>query len=482
MLRRRGWVLLAALAPLLGAGVARADGAFPDSLGLLTPTQLPDETLLATNFGLVMSFDRDQTWVWACEQGANNFATLYQMGPPPRNRLYAIAPTSSGLTTNIIFTDDRSCTWSAAATGAVDAFVDPSNGDRVLAVVTTALDAGGATFAIMESSDGGATFPVTRYTAATGDHITGVEIAKSNPQIAYVTITSGTAYKPKVAVTTNGGGSWTLHDLSGSLPPGTNSIRLVAVHPTNAQTIYLRTASGQDQALSVSTDGGATAKAALTFAAGAFTAFTRMASGSLIAGGVVGTTDVAFRSTDDGGTFSQLPTVPFTFKGLSSRGSKLYGAAENMSDPYAIYTSIDEGTSWQPLMAFGTNDMQPTSTPVIQAIVSCLKTFCQTDCENRAGMQLFSLDDSDEVCAAAEMPAPIDAGQGGTPQDAGHPAGTDAGSHRDASLEPPSDASIGPSISTGCHCAVPADDTTTRERWLALLAAGTAWTRRRRRP
>ena len=29
----------------------------------MTPEQLPNETLLATNFGLVMSFDHDQTWI-----------------------------------------------------------------------------------------------------------------------------------------------------------------------------------------------------------------------------------------------------------------------------------------------------------------------------------------------------------------------------------------------------------------------------------
>jgi hypothetical protein len=475
---RLGWLLPAAIAPLLAAGVARADGAFPDSLGLMTPTQLPDETLLATNFGLVMSFDGDQTWVWACEQGANSYATLYQMGPAPRNRIYAIAPTSSGVTTNVIYSDDSSCTWKAAATGAIDAFVDPTNGDRVLAVVTTPLDAGGSSYAVMESSDGGATFPQTRYTAAIGDHITGVEISRSTPQTVYLTITSGTAYTPKVAVTTNGGGSWTLHDLSTTLPSGTNSIRLVAVDPSDAQKVYLRIANQQQQALAVYSDGSATATTPLTFPGGAFTAFTRMASGSLIAGGILGTTPVAFRSTDGAGSFSQLPTVPFTFTGLSSRGTKLYAAADNMVDPshaYGIYTSTDEGMSWQPLMAFGDYG-QATPTPTIQAIVSCLKTYCQTDCENRAGMQLFSLDTSDQVCSAAVMPAPVDAGQDAAsqPHDAGRPPPDDAGSHHDASMAPP------PTPSSGCHCALPVQ-TPSRWSWVALLAAAITLARRRRR-
>ena len=86
-----GLALLAATAPIFWSGAARADGAFPNSLSILTPAQLPNETLLATNFGLVMSFDHDQTWIWSCEQQPlNSFATLYQMGPPPLNRIYAV--------------------------------------------------------------------------------------------------------------------------------------------------------------------------------------------------------------------------------------------------------------------------------------------------------------------------------------------------------------------------------------------------------
>jgi MYXO-CTERM domain-containing protein len=470
MLRRRGWVLLAALAPLLAAGAARADGAFPDALGLMTPEQLPDETLLATNFGLVMSFDRDQTWVWACEQGANNFATLYQMGPPPRNRIYAVNMAS------LIYTDDSSCTWTASAPGALDAFVDPSDGDRVLAVVATTLDAGGSTYTVVESSDGGATFPQTRYTAPMGDHITGVEISRSNPQTAYLTMTSST-YAPMVVATTNGGASWTVHDLTTSLPTGTYSIRLVAVDPTNPQKLLLRVSNSQGQALAISTDGGATATTPLSFPGGVFTVFTRMASGSLIAGGVLGTTAVAYRSTDGGANFSQLPAVPFTFTGLSSRGTKLYAASEHMTDPYAIYTSSDEGMTWQPLMAFGDYALDPP-TPTIQAIVSCLKTYCQTDCENRAGMSLFSLDDSDAVCSAAVMPAPVDAGPPPPPHDAGRSPPTDAGSgsHKDASMEAP------PPSSGGCgHCAVPDGAPLAGWWWPALLAVAITRARRRRR-
>src|SRR3954451_7131875 len=89
--RALGLALLAVWGSVLcWSGEARADGAFPNALSILTPEQLPNETLLATNFGLVMSFDHDQTWIWSCEQPLSSFAILYQMGPPPLNRLYAV--------------------------------------------------------------------------------------------------------------------------------------------------------------------------------------------------------------------------------------------------------------------------------------------------------------------------------------------------------------------------------------------------------
>jgi MYXO-CTERM domain-containing protein len=461
--------LLLAAAPLLWSGPARADGAFPDSLSVMTPEQLPDTTLLATNFGLVISLDREQTWVWACEQGANSFATLYQMGPPPKNRIYAISPT------NLIYSDDSSCTWTAAAPDAVDAFVDPTNANRVLAVIGTPVDGGTSIYTVVESSDGGATFPQLRYTAPAGDHITGVEISRSSPQTVYLTLTSST-YTPMVAVTTNGGIAWTVHDLTTALPTGTYSLLLVAVDPTTPQTLFLRVGSPAGQALAVSTNGGLTVSMPLNFPAGVFSAFTRMASGSLIAGGVLGTTSVAYRSTDQGKTFQPLPAVPFTFKGLSSRGSKLYGATDNSVDKYAIYTSPDEGTSWQPLMAFG-DYLQTPPVPIIQAIVTCLQQYCQPDCENRAAMSLFATDDSDSVCTSAVMPAPLDGGSDAATspvRDAGRPPSSDGGGH------PAEDAGGTGGAGSGCHCDLAPGAPAGLGPWL-LLAAAALGSRRRRR-
>src|ERR1022692_764628 len=55
------WSLLAiSIAWQLPGRPAHADGAFPDSQNIITPAAIPNEILLATNFGLVMSVDAGQ--------------------------------------------------------------------------------------------------------------------------------------------------------------------------------------------------------------------------------------------------------------------------------------------------------------------------------------------------------------------------------------------------------------------------------------
>src|SRR3954467_10779021 len=228
-------------AVVLCAGAAWGNGAFPDSQSILTPEARPHEIRLATNFGVIASDDDGQSWVWSCEQAESNNGSLYQMGPAPKNRLYVIS--SEGLA----FSDNDSCGWSIAGgtvtnTAIADAFPDPTNANRVLAVVERASEAG-ISYSVVESSDAGTTFGPTRYTAASGDNITGVEIARSAPSTIYVAMTSGPTFAPKLARSTDGGATWKVDDLSTKLPTKTTLIRLVAVDATNADRVYLRTHS-----------------------------------------------------------------------------------------------------------------------------------------------------------------------------------------------------------------------------------------------
>jgi hypothetical protein len=448
----------------LPAAPARADGAFPDSQNILTPESLADEILLATNFGLVLSSDGGQTWTWTCEQSQNSFATLYQIGPPPGNRLFA----TSGL--GLIYSDDRSCSWSVAAglapgSTVSDFFPDPGDAGRVLAVAAVPEDAG-IIYQVLQSADGGATFgPEPLYTAASGDVISGVEISRSTPATVYLTLTSGPSHAPKLAQSTNSGASWQVRELSAQLPPGTSFIRLIAVDPTDAQKVFLRIRSqgdgGTSEAVAVTSDGGATASTPLTFPGGVLSAFTRLPSGTIVLGAVVGTTNVAYTSVDGGSTFQPVASAQPSFRALSARGATLFVVADNQADGYAVGTSTDLAKTWTPLMAYQD----------IQAIETCLMSFCQTDCLTRAGAGQWLPD----ICSAT-LPADAgpDASRAGTKTDA---SGTAGRAGTDAASPPGGGASGG-----GCHCATSGAGA---PGWAQLGGLGIAstlgWRRGRRR-
>ena len=99
--------LLVAL-PRAAAGAARANGALPASYGILLPADKPQEIVLATNFGMIISEDAGASWLWTCEQPATSFGYLYGVGPPPRDRFYALSPDAG-----LAFSDDGSCTLAA---------------------------------------------------------------------------------------------------------------------------------------------------------------------------------------------------------------------------------------------------------------------------------------------------------------------------------------------------------------------------------
>jgi MYXO-CTERM domain-containing protein len=418
---------------------ARADGAFPDSDSVLVPAALPSTIVLGTNFGVVTSVDDGQTWTWSCEQPNSAYASHYQMGPPAANRLYATALVAA--TASLVFSGDGACSWQVAG-GAIagttvsDAFPDPTNAARVLVLVSRATDAGSIAEA-WESADGGATFGVRRYAAANGDQLTGIESAASDPSTVYLSLLAHGegGLRPQLARSIDGGASWTVQDLGAALGSVVN-LRIIAVAPDDAERVFLRVSLGSaGEAVAVTTDGGATLTSPLTIAGGVVSAFARVpSSGDLIVGGDVGT-PVAFRSTDGGATFQPLPAPPH-LRGLAARGARLYAAADNDADGYAVGISDDEGETWQPLVSYapGGTSIAPHA---IGAIAACVAGACRSDCLSRASMSQWAPD----LCTAAPAEPGQDAG-------AARDAGTDARSPaKDAAADRPN-----PRASNGCGC------------------------------
>jgi hypothetical protein len=456
-----------------GARLAHADGAFPDSDSIVVPDALPEEIFLGTNFGLVLSVDGGVTWTWTCEQPGNAFGNHYQMGASPTNRLYAQARGSTSAT--LAYSDDTGCSWQVAD-GAVagatvlDAFADPTDAGRVLALVSRSGDAG-ASYEAWESSDGGATFATRRY--ATPDALTGVETARSDPATVYLTLigVGDGGPIPELARSTDGGATWTLHDLSPGLGAHILNLRLIAVDPDDAGTVFLRVSGGSGEQVAVTRDGGATVAPVLTFTAGTVAAFARVpATGDLIVGGVSGLNSVAFQSTDDGATFQPLPTPPH-LRALAARGSRLYGVADNYTDGYAIGTSDDEGMTWQPLVSFGGDPGDPT-VAVIGSVTACVAALCQSDCLTRANMGQWAPD----VCGVTPPMS-----DGGAVRDAARdapPVRTDAARHDAAGR----DASVGGHAASGCSCdAGPVSGSPAASFPLLALLAASGLARRWRR-
>jgi hypothetical protein len=439
----------------LAPQAARADGAFPNGQSVLAPADLPDEIILATNFGLVSTEDGGRTWLWSCEQAATSYGHLYQMGPAPADRLYAVA---NG---KLIFSDDGACGWQTAG-GALgtqlceDLFADPNDGTRVLAA-GLATGGGSAVYTVLESSDGGATFDRTLYTGAPGDLVTGLEIAASDPMTIDLALSLGAAGAPTLARSSDGGVTWALTDLTPAL--GAGQVRIVAIDPSDADRVFLRVIGADGDALAIATDGGASVGSPLRFEAGSLVAFTRTAAGTLLAAGTSYGIPVLYRSIDDGATFAAVDGAPGVLA-LAARGGTVYAATDTTLVPFAEASSTDEGASWTPGMAFAG----------IAAIAPCVKAACQTDCAARAAQQQWP----PAICNAEPPPAdPPDAGV-----DAQAPGAVVVGQMVDgaATLIDAGDVPR-PRIPGGCSCAAMP---TAPGGWTALVALWPLLFRRRR--
>ena len=391
-MRFAGALALAFTVAITVPATARANGAFPDSQTVITPAGRPQEILLVTNFGVLISQDGGTSWQWSCERDGNALGILYQRGPAPRRRLFTVA------NDKLAFSDDDTCRWTIAGGSLVgrvvtDFFPDPSDGNRVLAV-----GFGDARYAVSGSSDGGETFGPVVYQAADGDGIGGVEIARSDPATIYVSMTTATDTHPVLVRSSDNGEHWTRTDLFAELGPGL--LRIIGIDPQDANVVLLRWMGANSQAVAITRDGGATATKILTVD-GNLTAFVRLGSDTLLAAALVepGTTAILRRSRDGGASFEVVERPPM-IRALSERDGLVYAATDNFGDGYALGVSADEGATWTGVMSYDQVD----------AILPCLRAdpICQSTCHALAGMGDMTpgMIWTDAVCSA-DPPDPL---------------------------------------------------------------------------
>jgi len=437
---------------------ARANGAFPDSESILTADDHPQQILLVTNFGLISSADNGKTWLWSCEQSGNALGAFYQQTPAPKNRLFTVA------NQNLAYSDDASCGWQIAGGGVTgqsvtDAYLDPVSGTRLFAIGVAS-----QVYSLFQSTDTGMTFGPAMYTTAMGVTMAGVEIARSDPNVIYVSLRSSTG-APQLARSSDGGAHFTVNDLSADL--GTGLLFIIAIDPQDPNRVLLRFLGANDQSLALTVDGGVSATKPVTVN-GNFNSFVRLPSGTILVSGLVQylTAPGLFRSRDGGTSFEMVPNPP-SIRALSQRGGLVYGAADNFGDGYAIGTSGDEGTTWQALMTYDD----------VKAINPCLKSYCQDVCAMEVGLSLWPAD----VCSADPPVSTGTAGTGGTGGTGGGNVGTGGSSGTGGSVGTGGSSGTGGTGGTGkpsghSGCAIAGTGTVDRGAlvFLLLLAIGIA--------
>jgi hypothetical protein len=324
--------------------IACADGALPDSLGVLLPLDHPQQIMIATNFGLLSSADTGKTWRLACEEAIGFGAALYQLGPPPEDRIFTV--TVAGTSTS----SDMGCGWEqfTSLDRPTDIFPDPSDAQHVMAIArASAPDGSAPPVAVFESKDAGRTYGEPLFIAPASAYVTGVEIARSKPSTIYITMTQFDADKnhPYIVRSTDGGAHWTQIELEPSI--GMLLPRILGIDWEDEKRVYLRLGStGMDQ-FAVYDDDAGSVSITQEFDA-SMSAFLRREDRSLI---VATRTGEAFVSHDRGESFTVLNGAPH-LRGLGERDGVLYAATDNVTDGFAVAVSKDDAKTWQPLLRF----------------------------------------------------------------------------------------------------------------------------------
>jgi len=393
---------LVLVAAALVPGRARANGAFPDALSILLPRGAPEKITLATNFGLVFTHDGGRSWAWTCEHDSSLGAILYQLAPPPRQAILAL-----GL--DIVRSEDDGCSWRPAG-GRVsggflyDLFVDPGNGERVL-VVADPNDETPRRMHVFESTDGGATFPVSLFQSESGEDLSGLEVPLAEPGTLYLAWSSsktGQLRSGIIRVKERGAQvqRFDHHDVLGGNPLG-----IAAVDRQDPNKLFLRAFGNERDRLALSEDGGATVRVVLEASRSLAGLVVRADGVVLVAERDLGG-GALHVSRDGGKTFPTRLPGP-RFRALGERDGRLFAAADEPNDGYALGVSDDEGLTWKALMRY-TDVAGIKSCPGTALPQACAGTCMRLAFLNTFQPQIcpFSAPKDAGAADAAEVPPP----------------------------------------------------------------------------
>lgn len=346
---------------------AKAHGAFPEPVDVLTRASAPLEVVLATNFGVLVSRDAGATWEWICEDAFGSF----------RVSRYALGPDGTIFVASVdgLFAGNLSTCGFARASGAIaghdvtDVAVDAVDPQHVYAVGVAPTDGGtGTTSVAFESIDRGATFAILPGFPQDFAAIPAAMRVAADGRSIYVlgTMEISTLPSPRMAIRLGGAAGFSLIDLSALAP---NNLTRIQIDPTDSRHVFFVASGAQEDVLYESTAAGASPIERLRIA----DYFLGLAFGSTAQTLFVGARDAQklFRSDDGGKSFSTIVGTP-RFACLATQGNVLWGCTNWEADTYAMGRSRDRGTTWGGALRFE---------DVPDRIASCLTGGCQSSLE-----------------------------------------------------------------------------------------------------
>jgi photosystem II stability/assembly factor-like uncharacterized protein len=329
---------------LFAPTAASANGRFPYANQLVVSPKDPKHLALRTTYGFVQSFDDGATWNWLCERSVGYGGTF--------DPAIGVTGTDSiivGLFDGLSYTADRGCNWQRTPgvldkQFVIDVAVQKDDPMRAIAMTSSGLGDAGFNVILAETTDGGATWAQLGVALPRDLNSETVDVAPSDPKRIYASGVIGTSPRKGVLERSDDrGASWTRVeiDLAGGRAPF-----IAAVHPTNADVLYVRVANDTptsetgvaEDRLLLSTDGGKSFRE-VARSNGAMLGFALSPDGNR----------VAFGSTTDG--LMVASTGDHAFKRTASVGVRcltwsrdgLFVCGTEYPDNFTVAFTRDEG-------------------------------------------------------------------------------------------------------------------------------------------
>ena len=343
----------AALAVLLAARPAAANGRIPEANQLVASEEDPNLLLLRVTFGMLVSHDAGKTWDWICESAAGYGGT---QDPPVA--ILAGKRFVAGIFTGLLTSPDTGCSWNGVPEVGAKLVVDVAArpGLTSEAVVVTNFgqgtnDAGAPLYdsRVYRTTNAGVAWNVAGPALPPETIINTIELARSNPlRLVLSGVQIGAVTKGFLYVSDDGGQSYATRAVP--FEPGERGAYIAAIDPKSADRIYVRTLAYGDGGLSsrllVTDDAG------LSFTerwrGGAMLGFALSPDGSKV---YVGSeADGLF--VGDTTTFAFVKRQSAIVRCLTTQGNRLYACSSQSSSGlgFALGESTDDGVTFSPLL------------------------------------------------------------------------------------------------------------------------------------